>query len=82
MIADPADQIGEIGLWVHAIELAALDQGEDDRRALAAAVGAEEGPVASSERQRADRAFSRIVISRRPSSVKRQPGFRSEAQRA
>ena len=49
MVADAADQVGEIGLGVHAIELAALDQGEEDRRPLAAAVGAEERPVATSE---------------------------------
>src|SRR3954471_12519749 len=49
--ADAADQIGEIGLGIDAIELAALDQREEDRRPLAAAVGAKEGPVATPERQ-------------------------------
>jgi len=52
MIADATDQVGEIGLGVHAIQLATLDQGEEGRCALAAAVGPEEGPVAASERSR------------------------------
>ena len=76
MIADAGDEAGEIGLGVHAIEFATLDQGEEDRGALAAAVGSEEGPVAASERQRANRALGRLLlISRRPSSVKRQSVF-------
>ena len=36
-------------------------RGEEDRGALAAAVGPEEGPVATTERQRADRALGRVV---------------------
>src|SRR4051812_32008995 len=36
VLADAADQVGEIGLGVDAIELAALDQREEDRGPLAA----------------------------------------------
>lgn len=43
MVAHAVDQIGEISLEVHAVQLAALDQGEEDRCALAASVGAETG---------------------------------------
>ena len=61
MIADTADEVGEIGLRIHAVQLAALDQGEEDRGPLAAGVGAEEGPVATSERERADGALGGVV---------------------
>jgi hypothetical protein len=73
MVADAADQIGKIDLRIYAVQLAALDQGVEDRGALAAGVQAKEGPVAWSKRQGADpRLRASLVISRRPCSVKRQ----------
>ena len=48
MIADAADEIGKVGLGVHTIELAALDQGEEDRGALTAAVLAAKAEAATS----------------------------------
>lgn len=56
MVADAADQIGEIGLRIDAVQLTGLDQGVEDRGTLAAGVRAREGPVASPERQQAGQA--------------------------
>jgi hypothetical protein len=69
VVADTADKVGEIGLRVHAIQLATLDQGEEDRGALAVGVGTEEGPVASPEREGADGAFGGVVGHLQPSVI-------------
>ena len=72
MVGDAADDVGEVGLGVDMVELAGLDDGVENRGAVAAGVGAEEGPVATSQRQRADgRSAALLDISRRPSLVKR-----------
>src|SRR5437763_8149157 len=61
MIGDPTQDVGEPGLWVDAVELSGLDQGEHRSGALAAAVGASEQPGLAADCDPAQRPLSGIV---------------------
>ena len=62
MIRQPVQKIGDIGLGIEVAELCGLDDGHDGGSVFGAAVGACEGPVASSDDQGPDGAFSGVVI--------------------
>ena len=74
MAVDQArDHIGEVGLGLHVVELAAFDQGSEDRPGFAALVTAGEQSILAIQGNWADRSFYCVVSSsRRPSSRKRQ----------
>lgn len=48
MIIDTCEHVGEPSLWIDVVELGGRDEGVDRRGALAALIGAGEGPVSSS----------------------------------
>lgn len=78
VVCDALDDVGDIGLWVDAVELAYLDHGVDRGGALAAELGTCEKPVLAADRHAAQRAFGNQVVDlNRPLPKKRV----SEVQR-
>jgi len=61
-VDDPGDDVGEIGEWLDAVELAGLDQRGNDGPMLSTAVGAGEQRIFAVERDRADRAFDDVAV--------------------
>lgn len=61
MILQAREDIGEPGVWVDVVELGGLDQGVDRSGAVAALVGAGEGPILAAHGNGADLALGRIV---------------------
>jgi len=61
MAAVAADDVGQIRFGIDGVELAGLDQGVEDRRAIAAGMGAQEGPCAAPQGQWSDGPFGGVV---------------------
>src|SRR5260221_1702160 len=61
-VDDAADDVGEVGLWFDADELAGLDQGSDGRPVLAPAVGAGEECILPIEGERTDGALDGVEV--------------------
>src|SRR5258708_32650838 len=61
-VDDAADDVGEVGLWFDADELAGLDQGSDGRPVLGPAVGAGEECILPIEGERTDGALDGVGV--------------------
>ena len=62
VVRQPVEEIGDIGLRIEAAQLGGLDDGHDGGGVFSAAIGACEGPVASSDDQGPDRALGGVVV--------------------
>ena len=70
MISDPAEDVGEPGLRIDAVELGGFDQGEYGGGTLTAAVGAGEEPRLAAEGDAAERPFGGIVGEADPATAR------------
>ena len=62
VVRQPVQEISDIGLRIEVTELCGLDDGHDGGGVFGTAVGAGEGPVASSDDQGPDGALGGVVI--------------------